>query len=161
MAGKTLAAIDPNLSVIRFASYDSEVAGNFNQDRLIARLTELFGMLALLLASVGLFGVMSYFVARRTSEIGIRMALGATRSSVLSMVMRSALSQIFLGLGLGIPAAMAAGHLMASLLYGISGYDPAAFVGASLLLGICAVAASFIPARRAASVDPMRALRTE
>jgi len=161
MARKTLAAVDPNLSVIRFVTYDSEVAGNFNQDRLIARLTELFGVLALLLASVGLFGVMSYFVARRTSEIGIRMALGATRSSVLSMVMRSAMSQILLGLALGVPAAMAAGHLMAHLLYGISGYDPIAFVGATAVLGVCAMLAGFLPARRAASVDPMRALRTE
>jgi len=161
MARKTLAAVDPNLSVIRFVTYDSEVAGNFNQDRLIARLTELFGVLALLLASVGLFGVMSYFVARRTSEIGIRMALGATRSSVLSMVMRSALSQIVLGLALGVPAAMATGHLMADFLYGISGYDPIAFVGATTVLGVCAMLAGFLPARRAASVDPMRALRTE
>ena len=90
----TLAGIDPNLTVMDLRTLDAQVAGNFNQDRLIARLTSLFGILALILASVGLYGVMSYFVARRTSEIGIRMALGATRSSVVAMVMRGALWQI-------------------------------------------------------------------
>jgi len=161
LARKTLAEIDPSLPVFHFDSYDTEVAGNFNQDRLIARLTGLFGVLALILASVGLFGVMSYFVARRTSEIGIRMALGATRSSVVSIVMRGALAQILAGLFIGIPAALLAGHLMASLLYGVGSYDPLAFACATLVLGICAAVAGFIPARRAASVDPMRALRTE
>ena len=161
LARRTLAAIDPNLTVIHFATYDSEVAGNFNQDRLIARLTSVFGILALILASVGLYGVMSYFVARRTSEIGIRMALGATRYSVVNLVMHGALGQILIGLALGIPAALFAGHLMKSLLYSVNGYDPLAFLGATLLLGICGAVAGFIPARRAASIDPMRALRTE
>ena len=161
MARRTLAAIDPNLTVIHFNSYDSEVAGNFNQDRLIARLTSLFGILALILASVGLYGVMSYFVARRTSEIGIRMALGASRSGVVNMILRSALWQILVGLGLGVPAALFAGHLMASLLYAVSGYDPLALLGAILVLAICATVAGFIPARRAASIDPMQALRTD
>ena len=161
LARKTLAAIDPGLSVFMFNSYDAEVGNNFNQDRLIARLTSLFGVLALILASVGLYGVMSYFVARRTSEIGVRMALGATRSSVINLVLRGAFSQIILGLCLGIPAALFAGHMMTTLLYGVSGYDPLAFIGATLALGLCAAIAGFIPARRAASVDPMRALRTE
>jgi predicted permease len=161
MVRRTLAGIDPNLTVIRFSSYDSEVADNFNQDRLIARLTGLFAVLALALASVGLYGVMSYFVARRTGEIGIRMALGAARSSVVSMVLRGALWQIVIGLALGIPAALFAGHLMTSLLYGVSSHDPVAFLGAIFALGICATMAGFIPARRAASVDPMKALRTE
>ncbi len=161
LARKTLAEIDPNLSVVRFSTYDSEVAGNFNQDRLIARLTSLFGVLALILASVGLYGVMSYFVARRTAEIGIRMSLGATRLSVVGMVLRGALLQIAVGLVLGVPVEMLAGHLMASQLYGVSGYDPFALVAAISVLGLCAIAAGFIPARRAASIDPMRALRTE
>jgi macrolide transport system ATP-binding/permease protein len=161
MARRTLAAIDPNLTVIHFNTYNSEVAGNFNQDRLIARLTSLFGILALILASVGLYGVMSYFVARRTSEIGIRMALGASRSSVVNMILRGALWQILVGLGLGVPAALIAGHLMASLLYEVSGYDPLALLGAILVLAICATVAGFIPARRAASIDPMQALRTD
>jgi len=161
LARRTLAGIDPNLTVIRFSTYDSEVAANFNQDRLIARLTNLFGILALILASVGLYGVMSYFVARRTSEIGIRMALGAARSGVVTMVLRSALWQILIGLAFGVPAALFAGHLMGSLLYEVSGYDPLAFFGAITLLAICATVAGFIPARRAASIEPMQALRTE
>jgi predicted permease len=158
---RTLSAIDPNLTVIRFSTYDSEVAANFNQDRLIARLTSLFGILALILASVGLYGVMSYFVARRTSEIGVRMALGAARSSVVAMVLRGALWQVLIGLAFGIPAALFAGHLMGSLLYGVSGYDPLAFLGAIVLLAICATVAGFIPARRAATIEPMQALRME
>ncbi len=158
---RTLAGIDPNLTVVDLRPFDAQVAGNFNQERLIARLTSLFGILALILASVGLYGVMSYFVARRTSEIGVRMALGATPSSVVAMVLRGALWQILVGLGLGIPAAMLAGHLMASQLYGVGAYDPLALVGATLVLGLCATAAGFIPARRAASIEPMQALRTE
>jgi len=158
---RAMATVDPGLSVMRFASYDSEVAFNFNQDRLIARLSGLFGVLALALASVGLYGVMSYFVARRTGEIGIRIALGATRSGVVSLVLRNAVGQIAAGLVLGIPAALLAGHLMVTLLYGVSGYDPFAFIGAIVVLGICAAVAGFIPARRAASIDPMKALRSE
>ena len=158
---RTLAAIDPNLSVMHFSPYDEEVAGNFNQDRLLARLTSSFGVLALILASVGLYGMMSYFVVRRTSEIGIRMALGAARSGVVVMMLRGVLWQLLIGLAIGIPAALIAGHLMASLLYEVKTYDPLAFLGAILLLTICATVAGFIPARRAASIDPMQALRTD
>ncbi len=158
---RTLAGIDPNLTVMDLRSLDAQVAGNFDQERLTARLTSLFGILALILASVGLYGVMSYFVARRTSEIGIRMALGATRASVVSMVMRGALWQILIGLLLGIPASLYAGYLMNSLLYGVASYDPVALVGAPFALILCATAAGFIPARRAASIEPMQALRTE
>jgi predicted permease len=158
---RTLAGVDPNLTVMDLRSLDAQVAGNFDQERLTARLTSLFGILALILASVGLYGVMSYFVARRTSEIGIRMALGATRSSVVSMVLRGAFWQILIGLALGIPAALYGGHLMKSLLYGVVSYDPVALVGAPLALVLCAAAAGFIPARRAATVEPMQALRTE
>lgn len=158
---RTLRSIDPNLTITRLSTFDDQVAGNFTEDRLLARLTTLFGVLALVLASIGLYGVMSYFVARRTSEIGIRMALGADRSSVVAMVFRSALFQVVLGLALGIPAALLAGHLMASELYGIGAYDPLPLIGATLVLAACAVIAVFIPARRAASIEPMRALRIE
>jgi ABC-type antimicrobial peptide transport system permease subunit len=161
MARKTLAAIDPGLPVISFHTYDADVAANFNQDRLIARLTSLFGILALTLASVGLYGVMSYFVARRTSEIGIRMALGASRSGVVAMVLRGALWQIAVGLAVGVPAALFAGHLMVSLLFGVGAYDPTTFVAAAGVLAVCATIAGFIPARRASSIDPMKALRTD
>jgi predicted permease len=157
----TLAGIDPNLTARDLRSYDAQVAGNFDQDRLIARLTSLFGILALVLASVGLYGVMSYFVARRSSEIGIRMALGATRSSVVAMVLRGALWQILVGLALGIPAALATGYYMASQLYQVPFYDPWALAAAILILNLCAAVAAFIPARRAASIEPMQALRTE
>jgi ABC-type antimicrobial peptide transport system permease subunit len=158
---QTLAGIDPNLAVMDLRSFETQVAGNFNQERLIARLTSLFGVLALILASIGLYGVMSYFVARRTSEIGIRMALGATRSSVVALVLRGVFVQIALGLALGVPAALAAGHFMKSLLYDVGAYDPFALAEACTVLAICASLAGFIPARRAASVEPMRALRTE
>ncbi len=158
---RTLAGIDPNLTVMDLRSLDAQVAGNFNEDRLVARLTSLFGILALILASVGLYGVMSYFVARRTGEIGIRMALGSTRSSVVALVLRGALVQIAFGIALGIPCALLAGHLMASQLYGVSAYDPLALLAATLVLTLCASLAGFIPARRAASIEPMQALRVE
>jgi len=158
---RTLAEIDPNLTIFHLFPFEEQVEGNFTEERLIARLTSLFGMLALVLASVGLYGVMSYFVAQRTSEIGIRMALGATRKSVVSMVMRGAMMQILIGLVLGIPAALYAGYLMKVLLYGVDSYDPLAIAGAPLMLVLCAALAGFIPARRAASIDPMQALRTE
>jgi ABC-type antimicrobial peptide transport system permease subunit len=157
----TLAGIDPNLTVNDLRTFQAQVAGNFNQDRLVARLSSLFGVLALILASVGLYGVMSYFVARRRGEIGVRMALGATRSSVVGMVMRGAMWQILIGLLLGIPASLYAGYLMKVLLWGVDSYDPMAIVGAPLMLVVCAAAAGFIPARRAASIEPMQALRTE
>lgn len=161
MVRKTLAGINPNLTVRDLRSFETQVAGNFTEERLVANLTGLFGVLALILASVGLYGVMSYFVARRTGEIGIRMALGAKRGSVVAMVMRGALGQIALGLVLGIPAALLAGHLMASQLYGVGSYDPLAFLGATLVLALCAGLAGLIPARRAASIEPMKALRIE
>ena len=158
---RTLAGIDPNLTVTDLRSFGDQVAGNFSQDRLVARLSSLFGMLALVLASVGLYGVMSYFAARRTGEIGIRMALGASRSSVVTMILRSAMWQILAGLVVGIPAAVLAGYLMASQLYEVRFYDPWALAAAILVLNACAAVAAFIPARRAASIEPMQALRTE
>jgi predicted permease len=158
---RTLAEIDPNITATDLRTFSDQVAGNFNEERLVARLTSLFGVLALILATVGLYGVTAYFAARRTSEIGIRMALGATRSSVVTMVLRTAIWQILFGLAIGIPAAILAGHLMASQLYGVGEYDPAALSGAALMLALCAALAGFIPARRAASIEPMQALRTE
>jgi len=120
-----------------------------------------FGVLALVLACVGLYGVMSYFVVGRTAEIGIRMALGASKRGVISVVLRSALMQIGLGLALGVPAALLAGHMMKSQLYGVKSYDPPALCAAVAVLALCAAIAGFNPARRAASIEPMKALRTE
>ena len=158
---RTLANLNPNLTVIDFKSMDYQVAGNFNGERLIGRLTTLFGLLALILASVGLYGITAYSVARRTSEIGLRMALGADRGNVVALVLRGASWQVGLGLAIGIPAALLGGHLMASQLYGVRTYDPLTLAAAVLILSAFAAIAGFIPARRAASIEPMNALRTE
>lgn len=158
---RTLANINPNLTVLDFRSLDYQVAGNFNQERLISRLTALFGLLALILASVGLYGITAYSVARRTSEIGVRMALGANRGDVVALVLRAASWQVGLGLAIGIPVALLGGHLMASQLYGVRTYDPISLAAAVLILSAFAAIAGFIPARRAASIEPMNALRTE
>jgi predicted permease len=158
---RTLANINPNFTVLDFKSLDYQVAGNFNQQRLISRLTSLFGLLALVLASVGLYGITSYSVARRTSEIGLRMALGANRGNVVALILRGASWQVGLGLALGIPAALLGSHFMASQLYGVKTYDPLTIAAAALVLAAFAAVAGFIPARRAASIEPMDALRTE
>jgi ABC-type antimicrobial peptide transport system permease subunit len=156
-----LADIDPNLTVLNMVSFGEQVARNFNQERLIARLAELFGALALILACVGLYGVTAYAVARRTNEIGIRMALGAEKKNVMGLVLRTALGQVGLGLAIGIPVALAAGQVMASQLYGVKSYD-AAIVGlAAVILTACALLAASVPAWRAMRVDPMMALRYE
>ncbi len=161
MVRRTLASIDPNLTMIDLYSLDYQVAGNFNQERLIARLTMLFGLLALVLASVGLYGITSYAVARRTSEIGLRMALGANRANVVRMVLRSAFAQVGLGLLIGIPIALVGGRYMADQLYGVRSYDPLSIAIAIVVLSMAAALAGFIPARRAASIEPMEALRIE
>jgi predicted permease len=157
----TLASIDPNLTVEDLRSFEKQVAGNFDTERLISQLTTLFGVIALSLACVGLYGVMSYFVARRTSEIGIRMALGATRGSVVTLVLRGAMLQILIGLVLGIPASLYVGYLMRSILYGVGSYDPWALTLAPVVLVICAAFAGYLPARRASTIEPMQALRIE
>jgi predicted permease len=158
---RTLANINPNLTVLDFKSLDYQVAGNFNQERLISRLTSLFGLLALVLASVGLYGITAYLVARRTSEIGLRMALGANRGNVVALVLRAASWQVGLGLAIGIPVALLGAWLMASQLYGVSTYDPFTIAAAVVILSAFAAVAGFIPAKRAASIEPMNALRTE
>ena len=142
-------------------SLDEQVSFNFTQERLIARLTTLFGLLALVLAAVGLYGITSYAVARRTSEIGLRMALGADRGSVVRMVLRGAFVQIAIGLAIGIPIALAGGHFMADQLFGVRSWDPMSMAIAVAVLSAAAALAGFIPARRAASIEPMEALRIE
>ena len=149
------------LTITYFRTYDDQVAGNFNQDRLAARLTSLFGALALILASVGLYGVISFFVTRRTTEIGIRMAMGSSRSGIVAMVMRGALRPVLVGIGLGIPVALYVDHLSANMLYGLSSDNPSAYIGATLALAISATAAVYTPVHRAASINPMDALREE
>ncbi|HZQ96383.1 MAG TPA: ABC transporter permease [Candidatus Sulfotelmatobacter sp.] len=161
VARRTLANINPDLTIQDFKSLDYQVADNFNQERLITRLTGLFGLLALLLASVGLYGITAYSVARRTSEIGLRMALGADRKNVLVLVLRRALLLVALGLAIGIPVALLGGRLMRSQLYGVRAYDPLTLAAAIAVLSIFAALAGLIPARRAASIEPMTALRIE
>jgi predicted permease len=161
MARRTLANINPDLTLVAFQSLDYQVADNFNGERLVARLTGIFGLLALVLASVGLYGITAYSVARRTGEIGVRMALGANRTKVVIMVLRTALTLVGVGLALGIPIALLGGRLMRSQLYGVQAYDPLTLFIALVALGASAVVAGFIPARRAASIEPMKALRIE
>jgi predicted permease len=158
---RALNSINPNLTVLDMMSLTEQLDLNFNQDKLVARLTELFGILALVLACVGLYGVTAHSVARRTNEIGIRMALGADRGSVLWLVLRGALVQLGIGLAAGIPVVLAGGRLMASQLYGVKSYDPSILGLAVFVLATCAVLAALFPARRAASVDPLQALRVE
>jgi len=158
---RTIADIDPNLTVLKVRAFADQLGANFNQERLLARLTSLFGILALLVASVGLYGITAYAVIRRTSEIGVRIALGASRTRVVRMVLRSAALQTGLGLGIGIPVALWGSRFLASQLYGVTPNDPTMLAGAAVVLGACGVAAGIIPALRAAGIDPIRALRTE
>jgi putative ABC transport system permease protein len=158
---KALNSVDPNLVLYEVDPYTKIVSGDFQQQNMIATLTTLFGVLGLLLAAVGLYGVMAYMVEQRTSEIGVRMALGADRGSVVKMVLRGAFSQVGIGLALGIPAAIGAGKLMTDQLFGVKPWDPVMLSLATLLLALAALLASVIPARRAAGVEPMVALRNE
>jgi macrolide transport system ATP-binding/permease protein len=158
---RTLSSIDPNLTVVSFTTFSDQIEGQFSQDKLIARLTLMFGLLALVLASVGLYGVTAYTVERRTSEIGIRMALGAGRGSVVSMVLREAMMQAGIGLAIGLPIALLCVRFLKAQLYGMAGQDPGVLVGAVAVLIVSACVAGLIPARRAASTDPVKALRTE
>jgi macrolide transport system ATP-binding/permease protein len=158
---RTLAGINPNLTVVRFQTFDSQIAACFGQERLISRLTMLFGALALLLAAIGLYGVTAYSVVRRAPEIGIRMALGADRSTVISMVLRGATSQIILGLAIGIPVAFICVRFVKAQLYEITNVDLRVLLSSLAILGIAATIAAIIPARRAASINPMNALRMD
>jgi putative ABC transport system permease protein len=156
-----LSQLNPNLTVIDFQTFGEQASENFRQQSVMAQLTSLFGLLALVLASIGLYGVTAYSVARRTGEIGIRMALGADRTNVLKMVLKGAFLQIAVGLAIGIPLTILGGRAMASQLFGVKPYDPLILVTTILVLSAAAFVASAIPARRAANVEPMQALRTE
>jgi len=158
---KTLASVDPNLVIYGVDPYSKVLAGDFQQQNMVAALTMLFGVLGLVLAAVGLYGVMAYTVEQRTSEIGVRMALGADRTRVIGMVLRGAFVQIAIGLGVGLPLALVSGRLLTSQLFSVSPWDPRMLTLATLLRCAAALFASWIPAGRAASVDPMVALRVE
>jgi predicted permease len=158
---KALARVDPNLPLLDFASYHEVLSRDFDQQDMIAKLTLIFGVLALGLAAIGLYGVTAYSVEQRTGEIGIRMALGAGRATVLGMVLRSAFVQVIIGLVIGIPAAIAAGRALTDQLYAVKPYDPLILSLAVLVLGFAALIAAAVPARRAVNIDPTEALRSE
>lgn len=158
---KTFAEADPNLTVVSVRTMKEQIALVFDQQRAVASLAGLFGIVALMLAAVGLYGVTAYTVAQRTGEIGIRMALGADKGGVLRLVLAAAFRTVGIGLLLGIPLAAGAGQLIAAQLYGVKGWDPAALAVAAASLAVAAFVAAMIPAWRAASIDPMSALRME
>jgi predicted permease len=157
----SLAQVNPNLAIVDLRSLDFQLVGNFNQERLIARLTTLFGLLTLVLAAVGLYGTTSYQVTQKTHEIGLRMAFGANRHRVLGWVMRTAFIQVAFGLALGIPTVLIGARYVANQLYLVKSYDPLSLLVAIAVLSGAAMIAGFIPARRAASIDPMQSLRSE
>jgi predicted permease len=158
---KVFSDVDPNLTIINVQSMQQQVDSDFDQRRAVAQMTGLFGALALVLAAVGLYGVTAYTVERRTSEIGVRMALGANRSNVARLVLRGAFRQVLIGLMIGIPISIACGHLIAAQLYQVKSWDPLVLAGSIAALGFCAFIASVIPAQRAASINPVEALRSE
>ena len=138
-----------------------QVASQFTQQRLIARLTSFFGVLSLVLASIGLYGVTAYNAGRRTGEIGVRMALGADRGHVVALVLRGAFGLILLGLLIGLPLTFAAGRFLGDQLYGANPYNPVVTLAAVLALGLSALVASFVPAFERAVISPLDALRAE
>jgi predicted permease len=158
---QAMASVDPNLPIISIHSLKEQVEGQFRQQRLIARLTSFFGVLSLVLASIGLYGVTAYNAGRRTNEIGVRMALGARRGQVVALILRGALGLVVLGLVVGLPLALAAGRFLGSQLYGMNPYDPWVILLAVLTLGFSALIASLIPAIRASLTSPLEALRAE
>jgi putative ABC transport system permease protein len=152
--------VNGDISLV-FRNLETQVSESLSQQRIVALLASVFGLLALLLATVGLYGVTAYAVARRRAEIGIRMALGAQRWSVVWLVLRGVVGWLALGVLLGIAASLVAGRLIASLLYGIQPNDPVQLIGAAIGLASVAAIAAYLPARRAARIDPMTALREQ
>ena len=159
LALDTLASINPNLTIVRIQTFQQQIDARFTEERLVARLTSLFGALALLLAALGLYGVTAYTVVRRTSEIGIRMALGAERSRVIAMVLRGTMLQALFGLLIGAPVSMLCVRYVKSQLYEISTVNFGVMLAAIATLAVSAAIAGIIPARRAASINPVEALR--
>ncbi|MGC1421855.1 MAG: ABC transporter permease [Terracidiphilus sp.] len=158
---RAFAEVDSNLTLVSIRTMEQQVADRMDQERSVSQLTGLFGILALVLAAVGLYGVTAYGVERRTGEIGVRIALGANRAQVVAMVLRGAFVQILIGLAIGIPVSIGCARLIASELYEVKGWDPVALGGSVAALALCALVASLVPARRAATINPVRALRVE
>jgi predicted permease len=158
---KTIHSIDRNLPITRVTTLDEQVARSITNQRLVAQLSAFFGLLAVFLSCIGIYGVMSYVVTRRTNEIGIRMALGAGRPKMLWMVLREILILVSIGVVIGVPVTLAGNRLVSNMLFGLSPTDPLTLVGATVLLLIVAAIAGYLPARRASLIDPMVALRYE
>ena len=158
---RAFSEVDSNLTLVTMRTMDQQVADRMDQERTVSQLTGLFGILALVLAAVGLYGVTAYGVERRTGEIGVRIALGASRAQVVGMVLRGAFVQILIGLLIGIPVSIGCARLIASQLYEVKGWDPVALGSSVAALALCALVASLVPARRAAGINPVRALRAE
>jgi ABC-type antimicrobial peptide transport system permease subunit len=158
---QAMASVDPNMPVISIRTMREQVASQFTQPRLIARLALFFGILSLALASIGLYGVTAYNAGRRTSEIGVRVALGASRRQIVALVLRGAMGLTLFGLIIGLPVTFAAGRFLGNLLYGMNPYNPAVTLTAVLALGLSTLVASFVAAFRASSISPLNALRAD
>jgi predicted permease len=158
---RMLSSLDPNLTINSIRTMQQQIDFSFDQERSVAGLASLFGVVALILAAIGLYGVTAYTVAQRINEIGIRMALGADRSKVVRLVLSGAFKRVLIGLLLGLPLSAGAGRLISAQLYGVSTLDPPAMSVAVAALAICSFIAAIIPANRAASISPMNALRIE
>jgi predicted permease len=153
--------VDPNIPLMNVATQMENIEGRISQEKLFAQAYALFGVLALLLASIGLFGLMSYNVTRRTNEIGIRMALGAQRRDVLGLVMKESMLLVLIGMIIGLAAAVATGRLITTMLFGLSPADPRTILVAIAIMAVVSAVAGYLPARRASKVDPMIALHYE
>jgi predicted permease len=158
---QALKQVNVRLPVLDTITLDTQIERTLAQQKMIATLSSFFGLLSLLLAAVGIYGTLAYSVAGRTSEIGVRMAIGAQRRNVLWLILGDSLAVVFAGLVLGLPLALGASHWLKSFLFGVQGLDPAAIVSAVALISLLALLASYLPARRAARIDPMCALRHE
>jgi len=158
---RTVRDLDSNVPLNEVRTLPAQIAESLYGDRMVAWLASAFGAVAACLAAVGLYGLISYTVARRTSEIGLRMALGASPAMVLWLILRKSLTLVLVGVVLGTVLALASARLVSSLLYGLDATSPLVFVAATTLLAAVAVVASYLPARRATKVDPMVALRYE
>ena len=158
---QAMASVDPLLPIVSIESLKEQVSDQFQQQRLIARLTSFFGLLSLILASIGLYGVTAYNAGRRTNEIGVRLALGASRMQAAGLIVRGALVLVAAGLAAGLPLTLLAGRFLGSQLYGLNPYNSVVIMTAVLTLGLSALIAALIPARRASSISPSQALRSE
>jgi predicted permease len=158
---QAMASVDPGMPIISIQTLKERVGLHFTQQRLIARLTSFFGVLSLILASIGLYGVIAYNAGRRVNEVGVRIALGATRGDVVRLVLKGAFGLVLAGLSIGLPLTFAAGRLLGNQLYGMNPYNPLVTIAAIVALGASALLASIVPAVRASLISPLDALRAE